>query len=98
MSSKVERHREICLGLNDLYKKKNEAYGDSFGDTYKKLGIISAITRISDKFNRIVNLVQNNSIDDLGESIEDTLLDMANYCIMTKMEIDERKEIVCKEH
>lgn len=98
MSSKVERHREICLGLNDLYKKKNEAYGDSFGDTYKKLGVISAITRISDKFNRIVNLVQNNSIDDLGESIEDTLLDMANYCIMTKMEIDEAKEILCKEH
>lgn len=98
MSSKVERHREICLGLNDLYKKKNEAYGDSFGDTYKKLGVISAITRISDKFNRIVNLVQNNSIDDLGESIEDTLLDMANYCIMTKMEIDEVKEILCKEH
>ena len=62
---------------------KDRCYGNSFGETYEKLGIISAVTRISDKYNRLCNLAVNKDIDNLGESIEDTLKDMAAYCIMT---------------
>ena len=71
--------------------QKNKAYGNSFGDTYEKLGIISAITRISDKYNRLVNLTTHPDIDNGDESIRDTCLDMANYLLMTVMEIDKRK-------
>ena len=53
---KVARHYAICQKLNQVYKAKNHDYGDSFGDTYKKLGIISAVTRLSDKMNRIISL------------------------------------------
>lgn len=35
--------------------------------------------------NRLCRLITNPQIDDLGESIEDTLKDMAAYCIMTIM-------------
>lgn len=72
-------------------KKKNHDYGNSFGETYKDLGIISAVTRISDKFNRLKTLAkgENNLVND--ESLEDTLLDMANYCIMTAMCLDSEK-------
>lgn len=80
---------EICA----LYEKKNKAYGNSFGDTYKKLGIISAVTRISDKYNRLCNLVKNPEIDNLGESVEDTLLDLASYSIMTLIELRENENI-----
>ena len=73
---------ELCK----LYAKKNKAYGNSFGDTYKKLGIISAVTRISDKYNRLCNLSTHPDIDNLGESIEDTLADLACYAIMTLVE------------
>ena len=83
----VSQFKEISDSLGELYKKKNKAYGNSFGDTYKKLGIISAVTRISDKYNRLCNLATNPDIDNLGESIEDTLRDMASYCIMTLMEM-----------
>ena len=55
MMNKIERHRDICKELNDLYIQKNRAYGDSIGETYEKLGIISAVTRITDKYNRIVS-------------------------------------------
>jgi hypothetical protein len=82
----------IADELIELYKAKNKAYGNSFGETYAKLGIISAITRISDKHNRLVNLATNKDIDNLGESIEDTLRDMANYCIMTLVELRCEKE------
>lgn len=86
--NREERHEELCKELHELYVKKNKAYGNSFGDTYSKLGIISAVTRISDKYNRLVNLSVNKDVDDLGESIRDTLIDLANYAIMTVIEME----------
>lgn len=84
----VIRFREIGKELGDLYEKKNAAYGSAFSDTYNKLGIVSAVTRISDKFNRLCNLVKHPEIDDIDESLEDTLRDMASYCIMTVMAME----------
>lgn len=85
--SKVERFRSIATSLADLYELKNHDYGDSFGQTFQKLGIISAITRISDKYNRIVSLATNKEQKVKDEAIEDTLKDMASYCIMTLIEL-----------
>ena len=83
MCSRVEQFKQIAEEITALYEKKDRAYGNSFGETYEKLGIISAVTRISDKYNRLCNLAVNKDIDNLGESLEDTLKDMAAYCIMT---------------
>lgn len=80
-------HEEICKKMTDTYIRKNKDYGNSFGETFQKLGIISAITRISDKYNRICNLAMNNERNVLDETIEDTLIDMSNYCVMTLIEI-----------
>lgn len=88
---KVKEFSEIAESLCHLYEAKNKAYGDSFGSTFEKLGIISAVTRISDKCNRLCNLAVNPDIDNLGESIEDTLKDMASYCVMTLIELDANK-------
>ena len=91
---KTYLHKSLLEELHETYIRKNKDYGDSFSRTYKNLGIISAITRISDKYNRLVNLAKNNNPQVTNESITDTLLDMANYCIMTVMEIaEERNEI-----
>lgn len=87
MNNNVEQFKQIAKEISELYEKKNTAYGNSFGDTYKKLGIISAVTRISDKYNRLCNLATNPNIDSLGESIEDTLKDLAAYAIMTLVEL-----------
>ena len=80
---KIQMHKNLCNELNETYIKKNHDYGDSFSETFNKLGIISAVTRISDKYNRLVSLCmlpdEERKVKD--ESIEDTLLDMANYCI-----------------
>lgn len=90
---KIQMHKILCEELNEIYEKKNHDYGDSFGDTFNKLGIISAITRISDKYNRLVSLCmlpeEERKVKD--ESISDTLLDMANYCIMTEIELQKNK-------
>ena len=86
--SKFERHEEICKELNQIYRAKNHDYGDSFGETFKKLGIISAVTRITDKVNRLQSLcTKEQKVED--ESIRDTLMDLANYAIMTIIEMEE---------
>lgn len=87
IEQKVARHYAICQKLNQVYKAKNHDYGDSFGDTYKKLGIISAVTRLSDKMNRLMSLAVSHDAQVKDEKIEDTLLDMANYAIMTLIEL-----------
>jgi len=92
--NKIQRHLEIVTALNQLYTSKNSDYGDSFGETYHKLGIISALTRISDKYNRLISLAtkpeKERKVKD--ESIQDTLLDLSNYCIMTVIEMEAEKE------
>lgn len=79
----------ITAEMNDLYADKNADYGDSFGQTFDKLGIISAVTRISDKYNRLVSLATkpDDEIMIKDEKIEDTLMDMACYCVMTLVEL-----------
>lgn len=86
MSNKYDKHKEICDGLNELYKTKNAEYGDSVGELYSKLGDITMLTRITDKCNRLLNLMSNPEIDIMYESIDDNILDMANYCIIWMME------------
>lgn len=83
----LQEHKAVCDKLYNVYEKKNMAYGNSFGETFDDLGIISAVTRISDKFNRLKTLVKNKDIPQGDESISDTLLDLANYAIMTYMEV-----------
>lgn len=84
----VEEHKELCDELNKTHKLKNEKYGDSFGSSVREFGYIAALTRISDKYNRMKQLILSKEDgSDTDERLEDTLLDMANYCIMTVMEL-----------
>lgn len=62
---------------------KNGNYGNSFEISLDKYGMIAALTRISDKFNRAENLILNNKNGTTDESLYDTLIDTANYCVMT---------------
>lgn len=86
---KAARHANICKEMNEIYVAKNADYGDSFSETYRKLGLISAVTRISDKTSRLQSLSRRDAMVK-DESIRDTLLDLANYAVMTVMELDAR--------
>ena len=77
--------------MNALYERKNHDYGNSFSETYRKLGVISATTRMLDKMNRIVSLVTKDKQEVNDESLRDTLIDLANYAVMTIMELDGEK-------
>ena len=88
----LERFDEIAKEMCELHRAKDADYGNSFGETFRKLGIISAVTRISDKYNRLVNLSTNRGEANVDESLEDTLKDMAAYAIMTIVELENQKK------
>lgn len=88
MNTKVKAHKEICEYLNNLYERKNHDYGDSFHQTFVEEGMAMARIRLGDKFSRFKTLTLKGSQQVQDESVRDTLLDLANYAIMTVMEMD----------
>ena len=91
---KITAFESITYNLAEIYKRKNHDYGDSFGRQYEQYGIVSSAIRLGDKYNRFVSLIEKGENLVKDESLEDTLLDMANYAIMTVIEL--RRERECK--
>ena len=86
--TKIEKHMQICEELNSLYAKKNHDYGDSFHISFEEEGMAMPRIRIGDKFNRFKTLSRNNKQEINDESLRDTLIDLANYAIMTVLEME----------
>ncbi len=66
---------------------KNADYGNSFEESLNEFGEVAGIVRISDKYRRLVNLTKNEN--KVLESKADTLKDMANYCLMLAVWLEE---------
>ena len=70
---------KIYQESRDLFKKKNNDYGDAFMD-YITIGIL---VRLGDKIKRTENLFKKNEPN--FESIDDSLFDSFNYIILALM-------------
>lgn len=84
LSDNVEQFMDITNNMVKTYAAKNHDYGNSFGQSLNKFGLIVSIVRMNDKMNRLETLASKRA-EVKDESIEDTLLDLANYSIMTVM-------------
>lgn len=84
----------IIDDMYNLYVKKNQNYGNSFTKLYQDLGPIAGLVPLHNKLDRLTNLVKGGKND--FESIEDTLVDLANYAIMNLVEM-KRDEFNTKE-
>ena len=73
-------------------QEKNQAYGDSFTKSVDRYGLSVIGVRLSDKFNRICNLINRGELKENDESLEDTLLDMAGYSILGLKYLEEHKD------
>lgn len=85
----AELFKKITEQMYEVYKAKNADYGDSFNitrDEYPNAILI----RLQDKFLRLKQLYRNNFKANVqNESVKDTLMDMANYCILELIAITE---------
>ncbi len=78
--------KQIANGLTELYERKNADYGNSFSKSYEEFGLTSPVIRLSDKVERLKTLSkQEAKVKD--ESIQDTVMDIAVYAMLTLMEL-----------
>lgn len=88
IKEKLQTLKTLHSQQQALYAEKNEKYDDAFGKTYAEYGPTVAIIRIEDKLNRVKALVNAGLDGSNGESLVDTLTDLANYANMFLIELE----------
>lgn len=83
-TSREEVFREITEKMADVYAAKNHDYGNSFLYTRERYPN-AILIRLFDKLNRLDTLIDGESAK-VDESIDDTLVDLANYAVMELVE------------
>lgn len=81
---RIEMFKKICTQMADTYEKKNHDYGNSFVELRKQFPN-AVLVRLFDKYMRLKTLMAGEQAQ-VDESIEDTLIDLANYAIMELVE------------
>lgn len=88
-ADKAMMFADITKKMAEVYAAKNHDYGNAFGKSVEEFGLVAAAVRMNDKMERIKSLVKgqesNRCVKD--ETLEDTLLDLANYAVMTLVEL-----------
>lgn len=84
-SSRVSQMQSIQKEGLELFKRKNQDYGDAFAN----YGVIGVLVRMGDKIARAQSIsTKSVSLVD-SESLRDTLIDLHNYSAMAIMLLDE---------
>lgn len=96
---KLKQDREIRGFLNSQYslliRKGTDYSGEDTLDSFRTLediGISPSLTifmRLADKFQRIKRYMKKKKFEVSDESVEDTLLDLANYSVLLHLALKE---------
>jgi len=88
----LDFHAKALESMSRITRAKNADYTGGSDDPFsnfrqvESLGIASTeqgfLTRMVDKVARISSFVKQGTLQVKDESVEDTLLDLANYCIL----------------
>lgn len=83
--------RDITNDMYDTFKAKNHDYGNSFSELFAECGMTYAYGHMAEKLKRVKSLMSDEA-KVKGESMKDSLLDLANYAILTIMELDKTRK------
>lgn len=83
--------RDITNKMYDTFEQKNTDYGNSFHKIFKECGMTYAYGHMAEKLERI-NSLRKNEAKVKGESMKDSLYDLANYAILTIMELEKNEK------
>lgn len=85
MDQRGKRFTELQQRMYEVQDMKGRDYGEDV-DALKNLrrrGVQGVVARMGDKLTRLENLTQPGKTAHVqDESIEDTLIDLANYCLL----------------
>ena len=86
----ADRFKEITDKMFETFKAKNHDYGSSFSNLFKECGMTYTYGHMAEKLERVKSLMKYEAKVN-GEGMKDSLLDLANYAILTVMEIEKQK-------
>lgn len=96
--------REATAKMVATAEKKNADYTGGAADPFanfmvvEQLDVVSAETgilvRLTDKFMRVRSFIKKGVLQVKDETVEDTLLDMANYCLIMAALIKQKRSKV----
>lgn len=81
VSAPADEFAAILRPLEELLRRKNHDYGDSYAQLRSKYGFVSFLLRVEDKLNRS-SVLDSSAAQVSDESIEDTLKDIIGYCTL----------------
>lgn len=87
----ADAFRDIVNGMYGTFKAKNHDYGNSFSELFAECGMTYAYGHMAEKLKRVKSLMSDEAKVN-GESMRDSLLDLANYAILTIMELDKTRK------
>ena len=87
----AETFRAITNKMCNTFEVKNSDYGDSFHKLFKECGMTYAYGHMAEKLERI-NSLRKDEAKVKGESMKDSLYDLANYAILTIMELEKTEK------
>lgn len=86
----VQEFTKLTKEMAQTYESKNADYGNSFDKSLNEFGLVASLVRMTDKLNRAKQLSQQEARVD--ESMRDTLMDLANYAVMTVLWMEAESE------
>lgn len=89
-AEKNKEFQRITGEMLELYSSKNELYGDSFNQLMHELGLIAGVVPLDNKLRRVKSIVKGTEVK--FESLEDSLMDLANYSILMLIHLKELEQ------
>ena len=92
---------ELLEKMKQLHIAKNAGYSGDSSDRWANFRlsqafgispILGVMVRMSDKWIRIQNLLKNPDNEKVGESIKDTLMDLASYALIAICLLEEKSK------
>ena len=94
-------HKQCCDRMIEIVAKKNHDYAGGNEDAFSNFRMVENcniasteqgfLTRMMDKFGRVNSFVKQGVCQVKDETVEDTLLDLANYAILMAGYIKDKK-------
>lgn len=98
----LDEFKRLTDEMYEITKKKNSDYTGDDSQPFKNFTMVETMggatteqgffTRMTDKLMRFAGFLRNGTLQVEDEKIEDTLLDLANYCLLCICYLRSRKQ------
>jgi hypothetical protein len=86
-------HEDMTKAARTIMRKKNADYANEEDPlaNFRRFGELGFVVRMEDKLARLTTFARRGILEVENESLDDTLLDLVNYCVLLSFYVTEEK-------